>query len=196
MYFLELEQRREFKVFEEYGIVLDFLPRGVARRSSRHVSTPTIQVVGEAMFTLLEAAVRPKANVEIAGRVYIGKGRRDVVDQILGRISYEELTPEARDALPTAIEAIIKRQEQRFVNFVNEAQPVSPRMHSMELLSGIGKTYTMKILAERQRSPFKSFEDLSARTGVQDPAKIFAKRVLDELATEQKYYLFTRQFRR
>jgi putative nucleotide binding protein len=193
---LELEQRREFKVFEEYGIVLDYLPQGTARRPSRHISTPTIQVVGEAMFTLLEAAVRPRANVEINGRVYIGRGRRDVVDQILGRISYEELSPEAKDTLPTAVETIIRSQEQRFVQFINEAQPVSPRMHSMELLSGIGKTYTMKILAERQRAPFKSFQDISERIGVQDPAKIFVKRVLDELTKEQKYYLFTRQYRR
>jgi putative nucleotide binding protein len=193
---LELEQRREFKVFEEYAIILDYLPHGITRRPSRHISTPIIQIVGETMFTLLEATIYPRVNIEINKRVYIGKGRRDIVDQILGRIGYNELSIEAKDTLPIAIESIVKSQENRFVQFINEAQPVSPRMHSMELLSGIGKTYTMKILAERQRAPFKSFQDIASRVGVQDPAKIFVKRILDELTTEQKYYLFTRPYRR
>jgi len=191
---LGLEQQREFKVFEEYGIVLDYLPQGIARRSYKHISTPIVQVIGDNMFTLLEATIQRRANIQLNQRVYIGKGKRDVIDHILGRIRYEDLSSEGKDILPEAVEALVKGQELRFVQFVNGAQPISPRMHSIELLSGIGKTYTMKILIERERSPFKSFQDISSRVGLQDPAKTFTKRVLDELTTEQKYHLFTRPY--
>jgi putative nucleotide binding protein len=191
---LGLEPQREFKVFEEYGRVLDYLPQGTSRRSYRNLSTPLIQVLGEAMFTLLEATIHRRANIEINQRVYIGKGRRDIVDHILGRIRYEDLSAEARDVLPDTVEAMAKNQEQKFVQFMNEAQPVSPRMHSIELFAGIGKTYTMKILVEREKAPFKGFGDISSRVGLQDPTKIFAKRILDELTTEQKYHLFTRPY--
>jgi putative nucleotide binding protein len=191
---LGVEQHREFKVFEEYGIVLDYLPQGIARRSYRHVTTPMVQVLGDTMFTLLEATIQRRANIQINQKVYIGKGRRDIIDHILGRIRYEDLSPEGRDILPEVVEALVAEQEPRFVQFINEAQPISPRMHSIELLSGIGKTYTMKILLERERSPFKSFQDISSRVGLQDPSKTFAKRVLDELTAEQKYHLFTRPY--
>lgn len=189
-----LEQQREFKVFEEHGIVLDYLPQGMTRRSYRHISTPIVQVLGDNMFTLLEATIQRRANIQINQRVYIGKGKRDIIDHILGRMRYEDLSPESKDILPEAVEALVKGQEQRFVQFINGAQPVSPRMHSIELLSGIGKTYTMKILVEREKSPFKSFQDISSRVGLQDPVKTFTKRVLDELTTEQKYHLFTRPY--
>jgi len=191
---LGVEEHRELKVFEEYGIVLDYLPQGIARRSYRHISTPIVQVLGDTMFTLLEATIQRRVNIQINQKVYIGKGRRDIIDHILGRIRYEDLSPEGKDLLPDVIEALVKEQEQRFIQFLNEAQPISPRMHSIELLSGIGKTYTMKILLEREKSPFKSYQDISSRVGLQDPAKIFTKRVLDEITEEQKYHLFTRPY--
>lgn len=62
----------------------------------------------------------------------------------------------------------------------------------MELIPGIGKKYMWQIINERERKPFESFEDLKTRTEIPDPAKLIAKRIIEELAGESKYRLFTR----
>jgi len=49
-----------------------------------------------------------------------------------------------------------------------------------------------QILDEREKSPFKSFEDLQQRVNIPNPAKLITKRILEELAEKSKYGLFTR----
>jgi len=65
-------------------------------------------------------------------------------------------------------------------------------MHALELIPGIGKKYMWQIINERERKPFESFDDLQKRANIPNPAKLVAKRVLEELAGESKYRLFTR----
>jgi len=191
---LALAMYREGREFEEYGYVLDFLAGGVMRRGHRFISTPVVQLLGESMFTILEATVRPRMTPSPGEKLYIGKGKRDVIDHVLGRIGYEDLTPEARDIVPIMVEGVVRGQEQRFIRVINEAQPLSPRMHSLELFTGIGKALTFRILQERAKRPFDSFKDLAERVNLQDPAKIVVRRVLDELEEEQRYRLFTRPY--
>jgi len=62
----------------------------------------------------------------------------------------------------------------------------------LELIPGIGKKYMWQILDEREKRPFKSFEDLQQRANTPNPAKLITKRILEELAGESKYRLFTR----
>jgi len=87
---------------------------------------------------------------------------------------------------------LTKNQEQRFLDFFNQAQAVTPRMHALELLPGIGKKSMWQIVNERERKPFISFKDIRERAGVSDPIKIIARRILEELSQESKYRLFTR----
>ena len=65
-------------------------------------------------------------------------------------------------------------------------------MHSLELIPGIGKRLMFHILEERERNPFTSFADLQQRVGLNEPASLIARRVLEELSQEEKYLLFTR----
>jgi len=181
------------KKYEEYAYVLDYLPYG--RPSSdrpRHVAIPTVQVIGESYFTLLEAELKSGAETSPHERIYIGKDRREKVNRIMGRISYEELTATAKAELQPVLEELTKNQELRFLDFFNQAQAVTPRMHALELLPGIGKKSMWQIVNERERKPFVSFKDIRERTGVSDPIKIVAKRILEELSQESKYRLFTR----
>jgi putative nucleotide binding protein len=94
--------------------------------------------------------------------------------------------------LATVIEKIVINREQWFVNFFNTAQAITPRMHALELIPGIGKKYMWQILDERERNPFKNFEDLQQRANIPSPAKLIAKRILEELSGESKYRVFTR----
>jgi putative nucleotide binding protein len=149
-------------------------------------------VVGEEYFTMLEATLREGLLKKTGDRVYVGKEARQEVTYIIGRISYEELTSAARTELPVVIEKIVLNREAWFINFFNTAQAITPRMHALELIPGIGKKYMWQIINERDRMPFKNFLDLQQRANIPSPPKLITKRVLEELSGESKYRLFTR----
>jgi len=179
------------KRYEEHAYVLDYLPHGKPGTRPYRAGA-LVQVVGEDFFTLLEAIVKEGLVLKPLDRVYVGKNTRDRVTYIIGRIGYEELTTAARMELATAVEKIIINREKWFIDFFNTAQAITPRMHALELIPGIGKKYMWQILGEREKRPFQSFEDLQQRANLPNPAKLIVKRILEELAGESKYRLFTR----
>lgn len=186
----EYIQRRH--VYEEYAYVLDYLPHGRTSERSRHLAVPTVQIMGEQHFTLLEAELKVGATVVVHERIYIGRERREKVDRIISRISYEQLTANAKAELVPLVEALVKTHEKRFVDFFNNSQPVTPRMHSLELLPGIGKKSMWAIVNLREKKPFTAYKDIQDRTGITDIPRILSKRVMEELSAESKYRLFTR----
>lgn len=182
------------KKFEEYAYVLDFLPRGYPDDNRPLFrKEPIVQAVGDTYFTLLELVPRKGARFEPHEAIFIGRDRRDKIEQVKRRISYEVLTATARSELPSIIEKLVAKSEQRFVDFFNKARPLTTRMHSLELLPGIGKKLMWEMLGERQKMPFTSFQDIADRTHIRTPKDTIVKRVLSELAREDKYSLFTRK---
>jgi len=185
---------RGSKKYEEYARLLDELPHGRpgASRPIYHAGG-IIQIIGETYFTLLEAEPRKGASFSPGERIYVGKEGRTKVSHILGRITYEELTSAARAELPSVVGTIIKSKEGRFIEFFNVSQPVTPRMHALELIPGIGKRLMWQIIDQRERRTFISFEDLQGRVNLIDPVKLLVRRVLKELSEDEKYLLFTRR---
>ena len=184
------------KRYEEHAYILDFLPHG---RPGIHVSGRAgyragalVQLVGEGFFTLLEALVKEGVILKANDRVFVGKEARDEITYIIGRIGFDELTAAARTELPTVISKIVLNREKWFIDFFNTARAVTPRMHALELIPGIGKKYMWQVINERERKPFESFQDLQKRTELPNPVKLITKRVTEELETECKYRLFTR----
>jgi putative nucleotide binding protein len=94
--------------------------------------------------------------------------------------------------LEGTIEKIVINREKWFVNFFNAAQAITPRMHALELIPGIGKKYMWQIIDERERKPFQNLEDLQNRANMPNPSKLITRRILEELTGESKYRLFTR----
>ncbi len=186
----EYIQRRH--VYEEHAYVLDYLPYGRSSDKSRHLVVPTVQIMGEQYFTLLEAELKVGATVTIHERIYIGRDRREKVDRIISRISYDQLTANAKAEITPLIDELVKKQEQRFVDFFNNSQPVTPRMHSLEQLPGIGKKSMWTIVNLREKKPFSNYKDIQERARLTDVQRIVAKRILEELSAESKYRLFTR----
>ncbi|MEM3608150.1 MAG: DUF655 domain-containing protein [Candidatus Bathyarchaeia archaeon] len=184
--------RRE-RIYEEYAYVLDVIPygRGGRDRGGR-LLTSTAQVLGEKYFTLLEVQLRPEAIVDLGEKLYIGKNRREKVLRVIGRIDFRDLTASAKAELETLLERIVSIQEARFLEFFNKSSAVTPRMHALELIPGIGKKSMWQIVKERERRPFSSFIDLKERGGVPDPHKLIAKRILEEVSGSSKYRIFTR----
>jgi len=186
----EYIQRRH--VYEEYAHVLDYLPFGRSSDKSRHLVVPTVQIMGEQFFTLLEAELKVGATVAVEERIYIGRDRREKVDRIISRINYDQLTANAKAEIVPLIDGLVKKQDKRFVDFFNNSQPVTPRMHSLEQLPGIGKKSMWTIINAREKKPFTSYKEIQDRTGLTDVQKIITKRILEELSSETKYRLFTR----
>lgn len=184
------------KRYEENAYVLDFLPHGKpgVRPTGRagYRAGALIQCVGEEFFTILEALVKEELVLKPGDRVYVGKDSRSEVTYIIGRIGFEELTASAKSELPSVISKVVQNREKWFVNFFNTARAITPRMHALELVPGIGKKYMWQVINERQRKPFESFEDLQKRTELPNPTKLITKRVMEELEGDSKYRLFTR----
>ena len=184
------------KRYEEYAVVLDFLLNG--RPSFRptgragYRAGALIQCIGEEFFTLLEALVKEGLMLKPNDRVYVGKEAREEVTYITGRIGFDELTAAAKAELPSVISRIVLNREKWFVNFFNTARAITPRMHALELVPGIGKKYMWQVINERERKTFESFEDLQKRTELPNPVKLVTKRIMEELEGDSKYRLFTR----
>ena len=178
--------------FEEHAYVLDFLPHGRAGSRPGYRAGALVQVVGEGFFTLLEAIAKEGIVLKPYDKVHVGKARREKITYITGRISFEELTANAKMELLGVIEGMVLKGEQHFVEFFNKAQAMTPRMHAIELIPGIGKKYMWQIINERERKPFASFRDLQARANIPEPSRLIAKRIVEELDEQSKYRLFTR----
>ncbi|MCS7135718.1 MAG: DUF655 domain-containing protein [Nitrososphaerota archaeon] len=186
------------KKYEDYAYVLDVVDATILRSSPHRVNIRRgellLQLLGEEYFTLLEAAINENYRPRVGIRLYIGKDVPRNILRILGRISYDELTETAKIELENAVQKIVEANEQRFVEFFNTCTPVSPRLHALELIPGIGKKSMQKILEEREKKPFESFKDLHERGGLSDPAKAIAKRIMDELTGRSGgYFLLVRE---
>lgn len=186
------------KKYEDYAIVLDFLPQGSPSDTRPiHLREPVAQVIGTSFFTLLEVVPLKGATLEPLEKINIGKEGRDKVERIRRRIGYEDLTAAARAELPRAIEKIISESPERYVEFFNQAGPVTTRFHQLELIPGIGKKLMWAILEERKTKPFADFKDLEERVkGLSNPQSLIAKRIEMELQNLDKYNLFVRPTKR
>lgn len=173
---------------DEYIIVLDFLSRGHA--DSRRAE-PIVQGIGKDYFSLLEVVLKPGIVVKTKDMIYVGEKKRERVKYIKGRIRYDELTSFAKNELEEVIDELIDQNEKRFVDFFNNARPITTRMHSLELLPGIGKKHLWNIIEERKKKPFESFEDLKKRVEMlPDPKKMIKRRIIEELQEIDRHRLF------
>ena len=178
--------------FESSAYVLDYLEYGYPDdKRPIHQRKPIAQAFGEEQFVLMELVLKDSKTVELAERVYIGKGKRDKVEYISRMLRYDELTPTAKTELFYVIKEAVKMNEKRFIQFINECPPITNKMHSLQLLPGIGKTTMWKIIEEREVKPFESFEDIEKRVH-RNILDALAKRIEDELKEAQKYYLFVK----
>lgn len=185
-------ERTQPRKYEEYAYVLDFVPRGKST-TVRGRDGIIITALGEDRLTILELLGVPNSTFEIGERVYIGKEGRTKVLSVLGRLEYENISPAAQSELIGVIEKIVIQNEQRFVDYLNNAQPLTPRIHALELIPGVGKTYMKTMLEEREKKKFVDFKDLQDRVGLKEPVKQIAKRILEEITGESRMSLFVRR---
>ena len=178
--------------YEEHAYVLDFTPRGKSS-TVRGREGVIIHAIGEERLTLLELLGVQNLSFDVGERLYIGKEGREKVLSVLGRLEYDQISQSAKNELPNIVEKIVLANEKRFVDYINISQPITPRIHALELIPGIGKTYMMTIIKERDKKKFESFADIQSRVGLREPAKLIAKRIIEEIMGQARMNLFVRK---
>ena len=184
------EETRKSK--EDSTIVLDFLPNGYPfDERPMYMKTPIAQAIGKARFVLLELVPKKGVHLQPYEEAYIGEGKREKIHHIIGRLSPNKMTQTAKSELQLVIKEIVEKDEKRFIDFFNNAQPLSTRMHQLELLPGLGKKHMWEILDARKEKPFESFKDIKKRVKLMpDPEKAIIKRILKEIEGTEKHRVF------
>ena len=170
-------------------VILDVLPNGRPDDTRpNYQKSPIAYGLGVDAFGLYELMLREETDVSVSDR-------RSVDDDDITRyreVDFDDLTRNAVAEIEYAVEAIVEADERRFVDFFNEAEPISLRLHQLNLLPGIGKKLRNNVLDERKRGPFETFAELSDRvSGLHRPQEVIVDRIIEEIRdTELKYRAF------
>lgn len=178
--------------YEEYAFVLDFNSRGKSS-TVRGRDGVIVTAIGEDRLTLLEILGVPNSTFEVGEKIFIGKEGRTKILSVLGKMDYEKISSSAQSELDTVVEKIVAINESRFVDYLNNAQPLTPRIHALELIPGIGKTYMKTMLEEREQKKFESYEDLQERVGFKEPIRHISERIIDEITGQSRMNLFVKR---
>ncbi|MFQ5951048.1 MAG: DUF655 domain-containing protein [Candidatus Geothermarchaeales archaeon] len=173
---------------EDYAYILDTFD-AESSLAHRRYRGQVAQLMGEKYFIMLEGLARQSAELDTSDRVYVGPGSRGKIAVVLRRIAMDDLTAFAKGEIGRTVEKSISLNESRWTDVLNTMGSLTPRLHSLQLLPGIGRKMVWAVITEREKRPFRGFTDFQMRTRI-DPLKTLAKRVRDELAGSQKYYLF------
>ena len=178
--------------YEEYEYVLDFSSMSKSK-TVRGRDGIIITALGEERLTLLEILGVEDSTFDIGEKIYIGKEGRTKVQSVLGKLDYEQISGSAQSELTNVVRTIVKNNEQRFVDYVNNAQPLTPRKHSLELIPGIGKTYLKLIIEQINKQKFLNYQDMEERAGLKEPVNHLSKRILEEISGETQFRLFVKR---
>ena len=176
------------------AVVLDVLPHGRADDDRpRYRKSPLAQALETEGFRLRELVLADEGRLSIADEVTIDPPEPPV--EVVRELAYDDLSGGARSELEHVVREVIEGDEDRLVEFYNEAGPVTLRLHQLNLLPGVGDKLRDNIIDARKRRPFESLADLDERvSGLHDPKGTVVDRILEELRDEDvKYKLFVRQ---
>ena len=185
-------ENAQSRKFEEHAYVLDFSTRGRSK-TVRGREGIIVTALGEERLALLEILGLDESEFEIGEKIYIGKEGRTKVQSVLGKLDFEQISDSAQTELNNVVSTIVKNNETRFVNYINNAQPLTPRKHSLELIPGIGKTYLKVIIDEINKKKFDDYNDLELRAGIKEPVNHLSKRIIDEISGETQFRLFVKK---
>jgi putative nucleotide binding protein len=173
------------------AVLLDFFPNGRSD-GGQYARTPTGFAMGTEAFGLYEIVFEEDTDVTIGDEVVIEPPAERSGIQRLREVDYESLSGGAQSELEYVVEERIEADEDRYVEFFNEAGPITLRLHQLNLLPGIGEKLRENVIDQRRRQPFADLEDLEDRvSGLHDPKGVLADRIVEEITEDDlKYYLF------
>ena len=177
--------------------ILDILQHGGVDKAD-HQWNPIAQIVEASKFQLYEIRLNKSKITErhLQEKIIVTENQ-NIFERIQRKITFLELTPTSSSTLDEVIGQYVNENESRFIEFINKSGPITIKRHSLEVLPGIGKKLMWEIINNREKPPFKSFEDLHSRVPGFKPVETFRKRIIEEISDDElKHYLFVKRFRK
>jgi putative nucleotide binding protein len=187
------KKKQFIKKFREV-VILDLLIHGhLEENKPSWAKKPIAQVLTFPDFVLYEVRINKNSDLQIQEqKTYEEFISENKLREVLNKIDYNELTSTSKALIPPILEKEVVKFEEEFINFFNNSTSITPRMHALKLLPGIGQKHMWEILETRERQKFVTFQDISDRTSISAPAKLIAQRIVKELQRDVKYYLFSK----
>lgn len=187
------EKKQFIKKFREV-VVLDLLIHGHPEEDRPSwAKTPIAQVLTFPDFVLYEVKMNKNSHIQVQEqKTYEEFLQEDKLRDVLKKIDYEDLTNTSKALIQPILEKEVLKYEEEFINFFNNSTSITPRMHALKLLPGVGQKHMWEILEARERQKFGTFQDISDRTSISHPTKLIAQRIIKELSRDVKYYLFSK----
>lgn len=187
------KKKQFIKKFREVAI-LDLLIHGHPEEDKPSwAKTPIAQVLTFPDFVLYEVKVNKNSDIEVQEqKTYEEFLNEEKLKEVLKKIDHNDLTSTSKALIQPILEKEVLKYEEEFINFFNNSTSITPRMHALKLLPGVGQKHMWEILEARQRQKFGTFQDISDRTSISNPTKLIAQRIIKELQRDVKYYLFSK----
>ncbi len=187
------KKKQFIKKFREI-VILDLLLHGHPEEDRPSwAKTPIAQVLTFPDFVLYEVKINKNSDIKVQEqKTYEGFLNEDKLREVLKKIDLDDLTSTSKALIQPFLENEVLIYEEEFINFFNNSTSITPRMHALKLLPGIGQKHMWEILEARERQKFVTFQDISDRTSISNPAKLISQRIIKELQRDVKYYLFSK----
>jgi putative nucleotide binding protein len=187
------KKKQFIKRFREI-VILDLLIHGHPEEDRPSwAKTPIAQVLTFPDFVLYEVKVIKNSNIEVQEqKTYEEFLNEEKLNEVIKKIDFKDLTSTSKALIQPILEKEVLKYEEEFINFFNNSTSITPRMHALKLLPGIGQKHMWEILVARERQKFGTFQDISDRTSISNPPKLIAQRIIKELERDVKYYLFSK----
>ena len=187
------KKKQFIKRFREV-IVLDLLIHGHPEEDRPSwAKRPIAQVLTFPDFVLYEVKMNKNSDIKVQEqKTYEEFLREEKLQEVLKKIDYAELTSTSKALILPILEREVLKYEEEFINFFNNSTSITPRMHALKLLPGVGQKHMWEILEARERQKFTTFQDIADRTSISSPTKLIAHRIIKELQRDVKYYLFSK----
>ncbi|MHA1294311.1 MAG: DUF655 domain-containing protein [Promethearchaeota archaeon] len=188
------KKKKQFIKKSRELIILDVLPHGHPEEDRPSwAKTPIAQVLTFPDFVLYEVKIDKYSPPQVQEKkIYEDFHREGSIKDVLKKINYNDLTPTSKALIQPILEKEIMNYEEMFINFFNNSTSITPRMHALKLLPGIGNKHMWEIIEARNKQKFVKFQDIADRTSVSNPAKQITLRIIKELQRDVKYYLFSK----
>ncbi|MFW9969751.1 MAG: DUF655 domain-containing protein [Candidatus Odinarchaeota archaeon] len=188
------KKKKQFiKKFREL-IILDLLTHGHPEEDKPSwAKTPIAQVLTFPDFVLYEVKFNKNSKIKVQEqKTYEEFLNEQKLGDVLKKIDYDDLTNTSKALIQPILETEVTKYEEEFINFFNNSASITPRMHALKLLPGIGQKHMWEILNAREKQKFNNFQDIADRTSITNPAKLIAQRIIKELQRDEKYYIFSK----
>jgi len=188
------EKKQFIKKFREI-VILDLLLHGHPEEDKPSWSKiPIAQVLSFPDFVLYEVKCNRDSEIKVQEKnTYEEFLKQRKLGDVLKKVDYKDLTNTSKALIQPILENEVLEYEEEFINFFNNSTSITPRMHSLKLLPGIGQKHMWEIIEARNRQKFTTFQDIKDRTSMSHPSKQIALRIIKELQREGvKYYLFSK----